>query len=72
MGELPESVDREVLDRCILDRRIGPALRMIRDASGCRLNEALGIFTARYEELRRDRPDDFKLSREEYAHEVYT
>ncbi|MFD4661676.1 hypothetical protein ACFVUY_38290 [Kitasatospora sp. NPDC058063] len=72
MEELPEGVDHDVLDRYILDRRIGPALRMIRDASGCRLNEALGVFCARYEELRRDRPDEFKLSREEYAHEVYT
>ncbi|MFI2610940.1 hypothetical protein [Kitasatospora sp. NPDC018619] len=72
MEELPEGVDRDVLDRYILDRRIGPALRTIREASGCTLHEALRVFCARYEELRRDRPDEFKLSREEYAHEVYT
>ncbi|WP_416875159.1 hypothetical protein [Kitasatospora sp. SC0581] len=67
MEELPEGVDRD-----ILDRRIGRAIKAIRDASGCTLHEALDVFTQRYEELRRDRPGDFRLSREEYSRDVYT
>ncbi|MFD7982041.1 hypothetical protein ACFV4M_01500 [Kitasatospora indigofera] len=67
MEELPESVDRH-----ILDHRIVPALKAVRDASGCTLHEAIDIFGVRYEELRRDRPDDFLVSSEEYGRNVYT
>ncbi|MBP0453031.1 hypothetical protein J5Y04_26310 [Kitasatospora sp. RG8] len=67
MEELPESVDRD-----ILDHRIIRAIKAIRDASGCTIHAALDIFTQRYEELRRDRPGDFQLSREEYGRDVCT
>jgi hypothetical protein len=67
MENLPASLDRD-----ILDRRIIHALKAIRDASGCTLQEALDVFVQRYEELRRDRPGDFSLSREEYGWNVYT
>ncbi|MFI1004260.1 hypothetical protein ACIP10_10875 [Streptomyces galbus] len=48
------------------------ALKAIMDASGCPLHEAIDIFGVRHEELRRDRPDDFQVSREEYGRNVYT
>ncbi|MEV8096051.1 hypothetical protein [Kitasatospora sp. NPDC085879] len=67
MENLPESVDRHILDHQIIR-----ALKAIRDASGCTLHEALDVFALRYEELRRDRPDDFRVSREEYGRNVYT
>jgi hypothetical protein len=67
MEQIPEGVDRHILNRQII-----PALRAIREASGCTLHEALDIFVRRYEELRRDRPDDFHLSREHYGQGVYS
>ncbi|WP_030221644.1 hypothetical protein [Streptomyces bikiniensis] len=67
MEDLPESVDRH-----ILDHRIVLALKAIMDASGRTLHEAIDIFGVRYEELRRDRPDDFQVSREEYRRGVCT
>ncbi|MFF2385689.1 hypothetical protein [Streptomyces sp. NPDC058108] len=67
MEDLPESVDRY-----ILDHRIILALKTIKDASGCTLHEAIDIFGVRYEELRRDRPEEFQVSREEYGRGVFT
>ncbi|MEV0446046.1 hypothetical protein AB0I84_36825 [Streptomyces spectabilis] len=67
MEELPEAVDRH-----ILDHRVIHALKAIMDASGCTLHEAIDIFGVRHEELRRDRPGDFQVSREEYGRNVYT
>ncbi len=67
MEHLPESVDRD-----ILDHRIVHVLKAIMDASGCTLHESLDVFAVRYEELRRDRPDAFRLSREEYGRNVHT
>ncbi|MEU9623860.1 hypothetical protein [Streptomyces sp. NPDC048155] len=67
MEDLSESVDRDILDhRTIL------AIKAIRDASGCTVHEALDVFARRHEELRRDRPGDFQLSREEYGRDIYT
>ncbi|MGW0859271.1 hypothetical protein [Streptomyces sp. NPDC002690] len=67
MENLPENVDRH-----ILDHRIILALTAIKDASGCSLHEAIDIFEVRYEELRLNRPDDFRVSREEYGRHVCT
>jgi hypothetical protein len=67
MEDLPENVDRH-----ILDHRIALALKAIMEASGCTLHEAIDIFGERYEQLRCDRPDDFQVSREEYGRNVYT
>lgn len=67
MTELPESVDRDILDHRILF-----ALRTIRDTLGCSIPEAIDVFAARYEELRRDRPDDFAVGPEEYGRGFYS
>ncbi|WP_369383233.1 hypothetical protein [Streptomyces sp. cg36] len=62
MEPLPAGVDRD-----ILEERIIFALTTIRATQGCTLHQALDVFAQRYEELRRDRPDDFHLSRDEYG-----
>ena len=67
MEQMPESVDRD-----ILEHRIIPALRTIRETLGCTLHQALDVFAQRYEELRRDRPDDFDVSRDEYGRGFYS
>jgi hypothetical protein len=67
MKHLPESVDRD-----ILEHRIISALRTIREVLGCTLHQALDAFAHRYEGLRRDRPDDFDLSRDEYGRGFYS
>ncbi|MFE7973978.1 hypothetical protein [Streptomyces shenzhenensis] len=60
------------MDRDILEHRIIFAIKAIREASGCTLHQALDVFVQRYEELRRDRPDEFQLSREEYGQGFYS
>ncbi|MEV5435147.1 hypothetical protein AB0K80_03790 [Streptomyces sp. NPDC052682] len=46
MAELPESVDRDILEgRTIL------AVKTIREAQGCSLREAVDLYHQRYEEL---------------------
>jgi hypothetical protein len=67
MDQLPESVDRD-----IVEHRIILALKAIREARDCTLHEALDVFAERYEELRRDRPNDFTLSREDYGRGFYS
>ncbi|MEU8589545.1 hypothetical protein AB0C59_21485 [Streptomyces sp. NPDC048664] len=62
MEQLPESVDRD-----ILNHRIIFAIKAIRETRACTLHEALEVVAERYEELRRDRPDDFALPREDYS-----
>jgi hypothetical protein len=62
MEQLPESVDHD-----IVNHRIIFAIKAIRAARACTLHEALDIFAERYEELRRDRLDDFTVSREDYG-----
>ena len=67
MTALPTSVDRD-----ILDRRIVFALKTISETLGCTIHEAIDVFAARYEELRRDRPDDFTVAPEEYGRGFYS
>ncbi|MFD7668897.1 hypothetical protein [Streptomyces sp. NPDC059788] len=67
MDQLPGSVDRD-----ILEHRIICALKTIREASGCTLHQALDVFAQRYEELRRDRPDDFAASRDDYGRDFHS
>ncbi|WP_329257312.1 hypothetical protein OG223_35075 [Streptomyces sp. NBC_01478] len=67
MEQLPESVDRN-----ILEHRIVHALIIIRETRGCTLPQALDVFAERYEELRRDRPHDFTLGRDEYGRGFYS
>ncbi|WP_217181748.1 hypothetical protein [Streptomyces sp. AC495_CC817] len=67
MTELPASIDRD-----ILDHRIIFALKAIRETMGCTLHEAIDVFAVRYEELRRDCPDDFTVGPEEYGRGFYS
>ncbi|WP_339128643.1 hypothetical protein WJM95_07005 [Streptomyces sp. f51] len=67
MTALPASVDRD-----ILDHRIIFAIMAIREALGCTIHEAIDVFAARYEELRRDRPDDFTVGPVEYGQGFYS
>ncbi|WP_327679285.1 hypothetical protein [Streptomyces sp. NBC_00467] len=67
MSELPASVDRN-----ILDQRIILALQGIRESLGCSLSEAMDVFGARYEELRRERPGDFIVGPGEYGRGFYS
>lgn len=67
MTKLPASVDRD-----ILDQRIMFAVRTIRATVGCSLHEAIDVFAARDEELRRTQPDDFTVGPEEYGRGFYS
>ncbi|MFE7235902.1 hypothetical protein ACWCRF_36735 [Streptomyces sp. NPDC002405] len=67
MEQLPASVDRD-----IVNHRIIFAIKAIREARAYTLHEALDVFAERYEELRRDRPDDFTVSREDYGRGFYS
>ncbi|MFB7116286.1 hypothetical protein [Streptomyces sp. NPDC056190] len=67
MTALPASVDRD-----ILDHRIMFAVRTIRETLSCTIHEAIDVFAVRYEELRRDRPDDFAVGSEEYGRGFYS
>ncbi|MDF3292372.1 hypothetical protein [Streptomyces silvisoli] len=67
MERLPESVDLDILEHWIIF-----ALKTIRETRDCTLHEAMDVFTQRYEQLRRQRPDDFQLSREEYGRGFYS
>ncbi|SCF17618.1 hypothetical protein GA0074695_4010 [Micromonospora viridifaciens] len=60
------------IDDLIVQRRIISAMQAIREAEGCSLQRAIDVFADRYELLRRTRPDDFKVSRDEYWRGVYT
>ncbi|REE57741.1 hypothetical protein BX257_0113 [Streptomyces sp. 3212.3] len=55
------------VDRHILDHRILFAIRVIRETLSCTIHEAIDVFVVRYEELRRDCPDDFTVGPEEYS-----
>ncbi|MET7385610.1 hypothetical protein ACFYPT_29400 [Streptomyces sp. NPDC005529] len=67
MTALPTSVDDD-----ILERRIISAIRTIREALGCTIHEAIDMFVVRYDELRRDRPDDFTVGPKEYGRGFYS
>ncbi|MGW6685780.1 hypothetical protein [Streptomyces sp. NPDC054961] len=55
-----------VADGEILTRRILPGIKIMREHLGCSLQAAFLAFHARYEVLRRERPEDFTLAPEEY------
>ena len=67
MSGMPESVDHD-----ILAQRITSALKTIRDTTGCSIHQATDMFAVRYEELRRDRPDDFTVGPDEYGRGCYS
>lgn len=60
------------IDDLIVARKIIPAMQGIRSAEQCGLREAIDMFYERYELLRKTRPSDFTMSREEYGEGVYT
>ncbi|MFF6914073.1 hypothetical protein [Streptomyces sp. NPDC012466] len=60
MDQLPASVDHD-----ILAHRSIAAIATIRETWGCTVHQALDAYVQRYEELRRDRPGDFKPGSEE-------
>lgn len=59
---LPASVDRDILDHQIMH-----AVRTIREAFGCSIPGAIDGVSARYEVLRRERPNDFTYPHEEFG-----
>ncbi|MFB7655236.1 MULTISPECIES: hypothetical protein [unclassified Streptomyces] len=67
MTALPARVDSD-----ILDHRIMFAIMAIRGTRGCTIHQAIDVFAARYEQLRRHRPDDFSAGPEEYARGFYS
>lgn len=63
---LPEAASVDFADDHILGNKKIPGLIALRERLGCSLEEALDIFTARYETLRGERPDDFVCGPDEY------
>jgi hypothetical protein len=57
MDRLPASVDHD-----ILAHRSIAAIATIRETFGCTIHQAVDAYVQRYEELRRDRPGDFRPS----------
>ncbi|WP_030166931.1 hypothetical protein [Spirillospora albida] len=64
--------EREPLDRLIVERQILRAVRWLMSTFECGLQEAAQVLYARYDDLRRSRPDDFTTSHEECWEGVYT
>ncbi|MFC9672666.1 hypothetical protein [Streptomyces sp. NPDC056949] len=67
MTALPTSVDRD-----ILEHRIMFAIRTIRETLSCTIHEAIDVFAARYEELRRACPNAFTVGPDEYGRGFYS
>ncbi len=59
-------------DDAIVAGQIILGLRTLRDHLGCSLHEALDVYVARYEVLRRERTADFTKSHEEYWANFYS
>ncbi|MFF6952188.1 hypothetical protein ACFZAD_26455 [Streptomyces iakyrus] len=57
MDQLPASVDHD-----ILAHRSIAAIATIRETFDCTIHQAVDAYARRYEELRRDRPGDFRPS----------
>ncbi len=60
------------IDEHILNRRIIPAIKALREEFGYSLPEALDAFYKRYEQLRETRPLEFTVSREDYGRGFYS
>ena len=56
----------EALDRLVLSRYPIQFLVQVQEATGITLREALELLYARYEALRRSRPDDFCCGHDDY------
>ncbi|MEU5995339.1 hypothetical protein ABZ806_40730 [Spirillospora sp. NPDC047418] len=62
----------EPLDRLIVECQILPAVKWLMSTFECSLQEAVQFLYARYDDLRRSRPDDSATSHEEYWKGGYT
>lgn len=60
------------IDEDILRHRMLPALMTLRAEFGYSIPEAIDAFSERYEQLRKTRPQDFAVSREEYGKNFYS
>ncbi|GAA0901435.1 hypothetical protein [Streptomyces thermoalcalitolerans] len=72
MGPGNGETGAEVADDAIVAGQIILGLKTLRDHLGCSLHEALDVYVARYEVLRRERPADFTKSHEEYWANFYS
>ncbi|WP_030925096.1 hypothetical protein [Streptosporangium amethystogenes] len=60
------------IDERIIQARILPALKLIREQFGGDLREAIDLLNGRYLHLREARADDFTVGPEDYGRGVYT
>ncbi|MER6173482.1 hypothetical protein [Streptosporangium sp. NPDC001681] len=60
------------IDERIIQARILPALKLIREQFGGDLREAIDLLNGRYLHLREVRSDDFTVGPEDYGRGVYT
>ncbi|WP_455354663.1 hypothetical protein [Streptomyces sp. SYSU K217416] len=67
-----ESSGIDIADDEIIAGRIIFGIKALRDHLDCSLHEALDVYVARYEVLRRDRPDSFLKSHEAYWSNFYS
>jgi hypothetical protein len=61
-----------VIDEHILHHRILPALIALREEFGYSIPQAINAFNERYEQLRKSRPQDFTVNREDYGKNFYS
>lgn len=62
----------DVADDHILNKRIILGIKTLREHLGCSLQEAIDVFTARYQVLRVERPNDFTCDGDEYWSGFYS
>lgn len=60
------------IDDDIVRHRMLPALTALREEFGYSTPEAIDAFSERYEHLRKTRPQDFTVSREDYGKNFYS
>jgi hypothetical protein len=60
------------IDEHILNHRLIPALKALREEFGFLIPEAIDAFNKRYGQLRETRPQEFTVSREDYGRNFYS
>ncbi|MEW2358097.1 hypothetical protein [Spirillospora sp. NPDC029432] len=60
------------IDEHIVNHRIIPALRVLRETFGYCISEAIEVFDERCSHLRETRPGNFTVGPEEYGKYVYS
>ncbi|WP_433473279.1 hypothetical protein ACQPZP_31160 [Spirillospora sp. CA-142024] len=66
------SEEFDQLDELIVDGQVFGAILWLRETFDCGIKEAIVFFEARYQKLRKTRPDDFTKGPEEYGQGAYT